>query len=171
MSKQSSNPFFDADFTKMMDMSKIMENMKSMDITKMMDMSKFQDMTKMMGECKMPNLDVESMMAAQRKGIEAMTSSNQKTMESLQSYMRRQADLARQSFEATSGLVQAIMAAPTPEEKVAKQVEATKSAVENCVSSLKELSELLSQSQVKTMEVVSTAVNESLDGLQNMMKK
>lgn len=171
MSEQSSNPFFNNDLSKLMDVSKFMDTSKMMDITKMMDMSKLTDVTKMMSECKMPNIDVESMMAAQRKNIEAMTSSNQKTFESVQAFLRRQSELARQSFEATSGLVQAIMAAPTPEEKVTKQVEATKSAVENCVGSLKELSELLSQSQVQTMEAVSTAVNESLSGIQGMMKK
>ncbi|MGE4351611.1 MAG: phasin family protein [Bdellovibrionales bacterium] len=171
MSNQPTNPFFDNDFMKLLDMSKFMDAAKAMDMSKMMDMSKFTDMGKMMNDCKMPNIDVETLMAAQRKGIEAMTTTNQKTFDTVQSYIRRQADLARQSMEATSGLVQAIMAAPTPEEKVAKQVEATKSAVENCVGSLKELSEILSQSQVQTMEAVSSAVNESLNGLQGMMKK
>ncbi len=56
----------------MMDMSKFM------DPSKMMDMSKITDMTKMMDDCKMPNVDVESMMAILRKGIEAITTKNQK---------------------------------------------------------------------------------------------
>jgi phasin family protein len=127
-------------------------------------------MSKMMGDYKMPNIDVESMMAAQRKNIEAIASSNQKAFENMQAYMRRQAELARQSFEATTSLVQAVMSAPTPEEKVAKQVEATKSAIEGCVSSLKELSEILSQNNVQTMQLVSNAVCEGMDGLQNIMK-
>ena len=176
MSNQK-NPFLDGDFSKFMDMSKFMDASKMMDMSKfmdmskMMDMSKFPDMTKMMGEYKMPNVDVESMMASQRKGLEAIASNNQKAFENMQSYMRRQADLARQSFEATSNLVQAVMQAPTAEEKVAKQVEATKSTIEGCVSSLKELSELLSQNQMQTMQTVSNAVCESMDGIQGMMKK
>lgn len=165
------NPFFDGDFSKFMDMSKFMDATKMMDMTKFMDMSKMGDMSKMFCDCKMPNVDVESMMASQRKNVEAIASANQKAFESMQAYMRKQAELARQSFEATSSLVQAVIAAPTPQEKVAKQVEATKSTIENCVSSLKELSELLSQNNVQTIQAVSSAVCDSMDNLQGMMKK
>ncbi len=165
------NPFFDVDFSKFMDMSKMMDTSKMADMSKMMDMSKFSDFSKTMSECKLPNMDIESMMAAQRKGLEAIATNNQKAFENMQAYMRRQSDLARQSMEATSGLMQAVMAAPTAEEKVAKQVEATKTTIEGCVSSLKELSELLSQSHVETMQTVSSAVCEGIDNIKGMMKK
>ncbi|NCC02656.1 MAG: phasin family protein [Proteobacteria bacterium] len=165
MSNNPSNPFFSPDLTKFMDMTKFV------DPSKLMDMSKFGDISKMMSECKMPNMDVESLMATQRKSLEAIASNNQKAMEGLQSYMSKQAELARQSFEAAQKLVQDVVAAPTPQEKIAKQVEATKSNIENCMSSLKELSELLSASHMQNIQVVSDAVVESMDGLQDMIKK
>jgi len=147
MSDKNANPFLNADF------------------------SKFMDMSKMMNQYKTPNFDVESMMSTQRKNLEAMASTNQKAFEGLQSYFTKQTELARQSFEATTKMVQDVVSAPTPEEKVAKQVEATKANIETCVSSLKELSEILSDNQTQAMNVVSSAVFESIDGLQDMIKK
>lgn len=179
MSKNPMNPFFDTDFTKMMDFSKLMDMSKMMDVSKFMDVSKMPqmpqmpqmcDMSKMMGEYKCPNVDVDAMMATQRKNVEAVASASQKAFESMQSYMRRQAELARESFDATAKLVQDVMSAPTPEEKVAKQVQATKSTIENCVSSLKELSDLLSQAQMQTVQTVSSRMVETMDEMQNFMK-
>ncbi len=168
MSKLPPNPFFETDFSKFMDMSKFMDVSKMMDFA---NMPKMMDMSKFMGECKMPNVDVEAMMATQRKNLEAIASANQKAFEGMQSFMQRQAELARQSFEATSSLVQAVMAAPTPEEKVAKQVEATKKAIETCVSNLKELSDALSQAQLQAVQAVSNRVCESMDEMQGILKK
>ncbi|HBM90448.1 MAG TPA: phasin [Rhodospirillaceae bacterium] len=176
MSNTPKNPFFDADFSKCMDFSKIMDPAKMMDpskmmdATKMMDMSKFLDISKVFGECKMPNVDVEAMMASQRKNVEAMAAANQKAFEGMQAYMQRQSDLARQSFESANGLVQAVVAAPTPEEKVTKQVEATKSTIETCVNSLKELSDLLSQSQIQTIQSMSDRMCENMDEMKGMIK-
>ncbi len=167
MSKTPSNPFFETDFSKFMDLSKFMDVSKLMDFSNMPCMM---DVSKMMGEYKVPNFDVEALMAAQRKNIETMASANQKAFESMQAFMQRQAELARQSFEATSSLVQAVMAAPTPEEKIAKQVEATKQTIERCVSSLRELGEMLSQSQMQAVQTVSDRVCESMDEMQGLMK-
>jgi len=159
------NPFLNVDFSKLMDPSKLF------DFSKMVDVSKLPDFGAAMGNYKLPNIDVDSMMASQRKSLEAIAGNNQKAFETLQSYMRRQTDLARQSFEATASLMQAIMSAPTAEEKVAKQVEATKSAIESCVSSLKELSDILSQNNMQAMQTVSDAVCESMNNIQSMIKK
>lgn len=165
MSDKTCNPFFSPEMMKFLDVTKFM------DPSKMMDMSKMGDLSKMMGDCKVPNFDVESMMAAQRKSLEAIASSNQKAFDGLQSYVNKQTDLARQSFEAATKLVQDVVAAPTPQEKMTKQIEATKSNVDNCLSSLKELSELLAQSQMQTIQAVGNAVRESMDSVQDMIKK
>ncbi|HEU0117190.1 MAG TPA: phasin family protein, partial [Alphaproteobacteria bacterium] len=94
MSKPATNPFFEADFSKLMDVSKFM------------------------GEFKVPSFNFEALMAAQRKNIEAFTAVNQAAFESMQAIVRRQAELARQGFEETTQTVNAVMSAPTAEEKV-----------------------------------------------------
>lgn len=150
MSKPASNPFFETDFSKYMDVSKMM------------------DMSKLMGDFKMPN--VEALMACQRKNVEAVTSANQMAMESIQTFVQRQADIARQSFEAAMAMIQAVMNAQTPEEKMAKQTDAMKDAMERCVSNLKELTDMATRSQYQAMDAISSRVSESLDEISGMMK-
>ena len=49
------------------------------------------DVQKMMGEFKLPNVDVDAVVAAQKKNIEALTSANQLAVEGMQAIARRQA--------------------------------------------------------------------------------
>ena len=57
------------------------------------------DVQKMMGEFKLPNVDVDAVVAAQKKNIEALTSANQLAVEGMQAIARRQAEIMRQTVE------------------------------------------------------------------------
>jgi len=146
MSKPATNPFFEADFSKLMDVSK------------------------MMGEFKVPNFNFEALMNAQRKNIEAMTAVNQAAFESFQSIARRQAELLRQGFEETSNTINAVMSSATPEEKVIRQAEASKAAVEKCVANARDITETLTKCNNQAMETVSNRLNESMQELRDIIK-
>jgi phasin family protein len=146
MSKPASNPFFEADFSKMMDISK------------------------MMGDFKVPGFDFEAMMGACRRNMETMAAVNQATFEAFQNLMRRQADIMRQGVEDATGIVNAVMSSPTPEEKVIKQAEASKAAMEKCMANARDIAETVSQCHSRTMETVSNRMAEGLEELRGMMK-
>jgi phasin family protein len=158
MSKPSANPFFETDFSKYMDPSKFM------------DTSKFMDVSKAMGEFKIPGFNVEALIAAQRRNIETLTAANQAAFESLQAIARRQAELARQNFEATAGAVQAVMTSQSSEERISKQAEATKASMERSIASLKELTEMMTRTHYQTIETVGNRVCESIDEIQGLIK-
>jgi len=158
MSKPASNPFFEADFS------------KYMDVSKMLDMSKMMDVSKMLGEFKMPNMNIEAVMASHRKNIEALTSANQLAFENLQTFARRQAELVRQHFESTAGIVQGVMTASTADEKMAKQAEATKAALDRNLMNLRELTDMMTKNQYQALEVVSKRMSEGMDELQSIVK-
>ena len=146
MSKPSANPFFEVDF------------------------SKFMDMSKMMSELKMPSINFEAMMTAQRKNIEACTALNQAAFESMQALMRRQTELARQGFEEMASMMNAIMACPSPEEKVIRHAEISKAAVDKCMANAREIAETLAKCNHQAMETVSTRMNEGLEELKSIIK-
>ncbi len=152
MSKPASNPFFEADFSKLMDVSKMM------------------DMSKMMGEFKMPAFNFEALMNAQRKNIEALTAVNQAAFESIQSLARRQAELVRQGLEETTGMMNAMMSSPSPEDKVLRQAEASKAAVEKCMANARDITETLTKCNAQAMETVSNRLNEGLEELRDIIK-
>lgn len=146
MSKPASNSFFEPDFSKMMDVSR------------------------MMGEFKMPSCDMEAMMSAYRRNMEAMAAVNQAAFETMQTIARRQADLMRQGFEEATGMINAVMSSPTPEEKVMRQVEASKAAMEKCMAGARDIAESVSKCQSRTMETVTNRMSEGLEELRGMMK-
>jgi len=172
MSKPFTNPFFEADMSKMFDMS-------NYDMSKMFDMS---NMSKMMGDMKMPTMptmptlpmmgsfDMEALTALQRKNMEAFTAMSQATYESMQALIRRQTDSWRQIIEEMSQTTQAIMACPTPEAKVMKQAEVSKSAMDKYLSTLRDASETVAKCNSQAMETVGTRLNESLNEVCGMVK-
>ncbi|MFY9287635.1 MAG: phasin family protein [Alphaproteobacteria bacterium] len=146
MSKPNSNPFFEADFSKIM------------------------DVTKMMGEFKVPGFNFEALMNVQRKNIEAFTALNQAAFESMQSLFRRQAELARQGFEETSGIMNAVMTSSSVEEKMLRQAEASKAAAEKCMANARDITETLAKCNQQAMETVSNRLSESMDELREIVR-
>lgn len=146
MSKPFTNPFFEADMTKLFDMSKIT------------------------GEMRMPQFDIEAAMTLQRRNMEAYTAVSQAVLETFQALWRRQADLGRQAFEEATQTVNAIVSCPTPEEKVIKQAEASKIAMDKCLANVRDISETISKCNNQALETVSTRMNEGLNELRGIIK-
>jgi len=142
-----SNPFFDVDMTKMMDVSKLL------------------------AEYKVPGVDMGAVLEAQRRNIEALTAANQVAFEGIQTVLRRQAEILRQTMEQSSSMVNELMAAGAPEDKIAKQTEIAKQAFEKALSNMKELVEMVARSNSDAAELLSKRVSESLDELKAAVQK
>jgi phasin family protein len=140
------------------------------DFGKMFDMSKF-DMTKQMGEFKFAAVDMEGVVATQRKNIEALAKANQLAVESMQAIARRQSEIFRSMMEEASSAAREVMAAGSPEEKAAKQTEIVKEAFQRAVVNMRELAELVAKSQTDAMEVVQQRVADSLDEIKTVIAK
>ena len=140
-------PFFDVDITKLMDISKLT------------------------ADYKLPGVDMDQLLAAQRKNIEALTAANQLAFEGMQAVLRRQTEILRQSMEQASSMVSELMAAGAPEDKVAKNAELAKIAFEKALANMRELAEMVAKSNAEAAEVISKRVSESLDELKVAVQK
>ncbi|MCW2243764.1 phasin family protein [Azospirillum canadense] len=129
------------------------------------------DVSKVLGDFKVPGLDVDAILASQRKNIEAVTAANQLAIEGLQAVLRRQAEIVRASVEEAGSYVNQVAAAGTPEEKAAKQAELVKVAFEKALSNIKELAELVAKSNTEAADVLSKRVSESLDEVKAAIAK
>ena len=146
MSKPTANPFFETDF------------------------STFADMSRLMGEFKMPTMNVEAIMSCHRKNLEAFAAVNQAAFETIQSLARRQAEWVRQSMEETAGLTNAMMSAENPEDKVIRQAEISKAAVDKCIANAREVAETVARSNNQAIETVSQRLSESLNEFRDIVK-
>lgn len=139
------------------------------------------DFTKLLGDFKMPTsmpslpmampIDMDQLMAISRKNIEAFTAANQLTVEGVQALMRRQAEIVKETVEEASSMMTELVAAGTPEDKMARQVELIKSAYEHAMTNAKELSELAAKSNGEAAEIISSRITSSLDEIKGVAKK
>ncbi|GAB5389285.1 MAG: phasin family protein [Alphaproteobacteria bacterium] len=121
------------------------------------------DVTKLMGEYKVPGMNVDALLQAQQRNIEAVTKANQLAFEGLQAVVTRQTEILKGVMEESSDTLNKLVAEGTPEEKVAQQADLVKDALEKALGNIKELSELVAKSNTEAAEVLSTRVSESLE--------
>ncbi len=79
------------------------------------------DFQSMFNNAKIPGLDVEAILAAQKKNVEAMIGANQIVAEGYQAVAKRQAELAQTTFQETQARVTDLMTDASPEGRMAKQ--------------------------------------------------
>lgn len=129
------------------------------------------DVTKMMGEFKFPFVDVDAFVETQRKNFEAVTAANQKAVEGYQALAQRQFELMQSAFDSATKSATEVMEAASPEDKAAKQADATKAAYETAVGNFKELYELAAKSNLEAADLINTRITASIDELKTTVAK
>lgn len=141
------NPFGDFDFTKMMDPSKLM------------------------GDFKVPGVDVNAVVASQRRNLEALGEANKLALEGMQAVAKRQSEIFRQVMEEASQAMRDIMTAGSPEDKAGRQTELVKDAFTRAIANMRELAEMVAKSQGEAFDVINKRVSESLDEVKAAIAK
>jgi len=118
----------------------------------------------------MPNVNMEALMASHRRNMEAAVAVTQATFETFQAIARRQAEWARQGFEEATSMMNAVMSAETPEEKVIRHAEISKAAVDKCMAQAREIAETVARTNSQALETVSTRMSESLDEFRDIVR-
>jgi phasin family protein len=118
----------------------------------------------------LPGFDVESILAYQRRNIEALTQANQLAAEGFQAVARRQVELAREAIDEASALVRDIVQPIAPEARVAKNAEIVKSTFERGLAHARELTLTLAKANTEAFDVITKRVAEGLDEIKTTAK-
>jgi phasin family protein len=145
------------DFTKMI---------KDFDPTKMAD-----QFSKLMKNYKLPGVDVDAVVANQRKNVEALTSANRVALEGMQAVVKRQVEIVQETMNEASKAFDSIAKAGSPPEAAAKQAELAKNAYERALSNARELAEMVSKAQQEATSAINARIAESLDEFKDMVLK
>lgn len=129
------------------------------------------DPSALFAQFKLPGIDVESILATQRKNIEALTKANQLAVEGFQAVGRRQVDIIRSSLTDASTQMRELFQTLKPEERVAKQTELAKKSIEKAIADARELAEIVSKAQNEAFEVLNKRLSEGLDEVQTLVTK
>lgn len=117
------------------------------------------------------SLDVEALMASQRKNLEALTQANQLAVAGIQELAKRQVEFARSAIDEASAMVRDWTETGTPEQRLQKQSAFAKQAVEKGVSGAREFFELAGKTQTEAFEVLNKRFAESLEEWGTLAKK
>jgi phasin family protein len=131
----------------------------------------FLDVTKVFSNFRMPGLDIETIVAMQRKNLEAFTQAHQLAVEGARAVAQRQAEVIQQAVEQVSTMVRDLTQPGAPEERVAKNVEGAKQAFERGITNTRELTELATKANTDAFNVISKRFTESLDEMRDYAKK
>src|SRR5688572_13689859 len=129
------------------------------------------DLTKVMADFRLPTVDVEAVVASQRKNIEALTQANQLAVEGVQAVARRQVEIARQAVEEYTSLLRELSTPVAPEDRLAKQVDVVKGAMEKGLANARELAELATKANTEAFNVINKRFTEGLDEVRDFAKK
>ncbi|GAA0582392.1 phasin family protein [Caenispirillum bisanense] len=129
------------------------------------------DISKYMSEMKVPGVDMDAMVAAQQKNLEALTAANRLAFEGVQALMKRQTELLRQAVEESAAAASGIAGAPSPTEKLVKQTEVAKEAFERAVANAREMSELMAKSNAEVTDLLNRRFAEALDEVKGVVAK
>jgi phasin family protein len=131
----------------------------------------FFDVTTAFGNFRVPGMDVDAVVAAQRKNFEALTRANQFAVEGLRAVAKRQAEIGRQTIEEASALLHDWTQPGAAEERLANTVEAAKRAFEKGVTNVRELNDLTTKASANVFGVIARRVSEGLDEVRLYVKK
>lgn len=129
------------------------------------------DVTKLMADMKLPGVDVDGLMASQRKNIEALTAANKLAVEGLQAVAKRQTEIFQQTMDELPKMLTEVMAASSPEDRMAKQAEITKMAFEKSLENMKEIADMVSKSNTEAASVITQRFTATLEEIKSMATK
>jgi phasin family protein len=129
----------------------------------------FVDVTKLLEQFKLPGIDIDAIVQARRKDVEALTQANQIVYEAMQALARREAEILQQTMAEWQGAM-AGMAGNNPAEMAAKGTELATQAFGRALANMRELAEMASRSQAQTYEVLNKRFQENLENLRKLMQ-
>lgn len=129
------------------------------------------DVTKMIGDFRFRTFDVETLMACQRKNIEALSQANQLAVEGFQAVARHQIEIARQAVEDVSALFRDLTQPSSTEDRIAKNTEYAKQMLEKSVNHGREMTLLATKAGTEAADVLRKRAVEGFDELRDLAKQ
>ena len=120
---------------------------------------------------KLSGVDLDSLVASQKKNLEALTSANRVAFEGLQAVAKRQAEILQETMNEASKAVDQLSKTGSPPEIAAKQAELTKSAFERALANMRELAEMVSKANQEATNTVNARISASLDEIKEYALK
>ena len=118
-----------------------------------------------------PQIEVGSIIAAQRKNIEALTAANKAAVEGVQALVARQNEILQENLKEATEAVNELSKVDGPEDATAKQAELLQASFAKALGNMKDLAELVVQSNTETSTVIMGRILETLEEVKRQAVK
>lgn len=108
--------------------------------------------------------------ASGRKDLEALIKANQKSYQGLQSVVKRQTEMLRDSITAWQGTVKALPGTD-PKESIAKLDKMGRDAFKQALEDIRELADMAAKSQAEAFEIVRERITSNVDEVKKLLKQ
>jgi len=132
----------------------------------------FSDFTRIFSEMKLPAMpDMEAFVSASRRNMETITAANRVALEGAQAVARRHMEIMQQAVSEMTEAMRALATADAPQAKAAKQAELLKRGYERAVANMKEIGDLIQQSNSEAIKLLNKRFAEAMDEIKALAQK
>jgi phasin family protein len=143
----------------------------SFDVEKMTEFFKQNDFTKQLSQLRMPGVDPEAMMSAQKKNMDALVEANKAAAAGYQDLFKRQMAIFEETMTEAQAQLKAFDATKIDPDSAKAQAELAKAAFEKALANMQALAEGAQKANAEAYEIVSARIKESLTELRDMATK
>jgi phasin family protein len=135
-------------------------------------MADFGEFGKMFADMKLPAMpDMEAFVNASRRNMETLTAANKVALEGAQAVARRHMEIVQQNMAELTEAVRSMSSVEAPQAKAAKQAELLKQAYERAVGNMKEIGDLITQSNAEAVHLLNARFTEAMDEVKALADK
>lgn len=130
------------------------------------------DFTRLFAQMQLPAMpDMDAVLAAQRRNLEALTAANRVALEGAQAVARRNMEIMQQTMSEMAETMRSLATADTPQAKAAKQADLMKLAYERAVANMREIGDLIQKSNVEALGLLNKRFSEAMDEVKVLVAK
>jgi phasin family protein len=130
------------------------------------------DFTKLFKDLKVPAMpDMEAVLAAHKRNLEALSDANRVALEGAQAVARRHMEIMQSTMSGLTTSLREISVSDTAADRAAKQADLLKQAYENAVANTRELGDLIQKANSEAMGKLNHRFSEAMTEMKALFSK
>ena len=130
------------------------------------------EFSRMFADMKMPAMpDMEAFLSVQRRNMEVLSAANRVALEGAQTVARRHMEIVQQTMSDMTDSMRQMSNPDSPQARAAKQAEMVKQGYERAVTHMRELADLIQQSNGEALGLLNQRFAEAMDEVKQLAAK
>lgn len=143
----------------------VTQSMTEVDLTKGAD-----ELLKMLAQIKVPGIDMDAMVASQRGNLEALANANRAAFGGMRGVAEWQLKILQEAVLEISAGTSEIAEANSPQDAMLRQTEVARRAFEKALTNMRELAEILNETNQAVTRAISERVRESVEEIRDVLQ-